>query len=179
MSESESSDEQAPADSSIEFFESLQQGFDYYGAPDRLLQQLVDSANGGGMGTGIPLTLYLHGATIAGYLQSEQDFLRGIADVYREGWTNATADGELPEAADEYAKSVFENRADEADAEIEADSRAFDEHGTKTARWVIARQIQLKDVYYTVPGAASIRHPHARVRMDQVVGWTLGVTTWT
>jgi hypothetical protein len=163
---------------SAEFFEKLKDVADYYGVPDRLLQQIADLANGGGAGKGIPITLFLSGGMISGHIESGQDFLRGMAELYREGATNSNVEGELPEAADDFARSVYEARAMDVDDEIEAERRAFDEHGTKSARWLLTRQLHLKDAYHTVPGATSIRQPHICVQLSHVAGWTLGVTSW-
>ncbi|RAU93516.1 hypothetical protein DQP58_16330 [Mycobacterium colombiense] len=167
-----------PKAASTEFYESLTQTTDYYAAPHRVLQSLADSADFGGAGKGIPITLFLQGGMIAGHITSGQDFYRNMADLFREGVSSVTDDGELPEYADDYARRTFEGAADDIDKMIADDDKAFEEHGTKNSRWVLTRHIHLKDAYYTVPGSQSIKRDYVSVQLCQVVGWTLGVTMW-
>ena len=141
-----------------------------------MLQQLTDSANSG-IGQGIPITFFVPGGMISGRIESSQDFLRAaIAGLYRYGYVNNTVDGELPEYADAFAQQTFEAKANELDDQIEVEKRAFDENGTLSARWLLTRHLHLKDAYYTVPGAVSVQQPHICVQLNQVVGWTLGIT---
>lgn len=163
---------------STQFFEGLQRTTDYYIAPHRVLQNLSNSADIGGAGNGTPITLFLHGSMLAGHITSSQEFYRAMADLYREGIANAAEGGELPDGADELAKMLFGHIADDIDAEIAADDKAYEEHGTKTARLLLTRSIFLKDAFYTVPGAPSILRGYVCVQLSQVVGWTLGVTAW-
>lgn len=167
-----------PKSDTEEFYERLTQSTDFFGAPNQALQKFSDSAGVGGSGKGIPITLFLHGATIGGHICSGQEFYRAQAEVFRNGVRQATADGELPEYADNYARMAFESVAEEMDKAIEDDDRAFNEHGTLTARWALTRSIYLMNAYYTVPGAQSIKRDFVCVNLSQVVGWTLGVTTW-
>ena len=114
---------------------------------------------------------------IAGHITSSQDFYRAMADVYREGFANSTSDGELPEVVDNFAKIVFEDVVDDIDKAIADDDRAFEESGTKTARWILTRSIYLTNAFYTVPGQDSIPREFVCVKLSQVVGWTFGVTS--
>lgn len=178
MSDENPTPDDAPKNESTEFLESLENVADYYGAPNRLLQDLADSADAGGGGSGIPITLFLHGGLVAGYIISSQEFYRAMADTFREGFTNVTDDGKVPAWADQFAKFKFESIADATDKRIKDDNDAFDEHGTKTSRWALTRHICLKEAHYTVPGVQSIRRDHVCIQLSQVVGWTLGVTSW-
>jgi hypothetical protein len=163
---------------STKFYESLQQTTDYYAAPHRVLQSLADNADAGGAGQGIPITLFLQGGMIAGHITSGQDFYRNMADTFRQGVINATDTGELPEYAEDYARVIFESAAEDMDTAIANDSRAYEEHGTKNSRWLLTRHIHLKDAFYTVPGAQSVKRDFVSVQLSHVVGWALGITVW-
>jgi hypothetical protein len=139
-----------PKSESEMFYESLTQAQDYYGAPDRILQQLADSADTGGPGRRIPITLFLHGAVVTGHVTSSQEFYR--------------------------ARDTFERVAKDIDEEIDADSRAYEELGSTTARWILTRHLFLADASYTVPGQPPIPRDFVCVKLEQIAGWTFGAS---
>ncbi|MDX1892992.1 hypothetical protein [Mycolicibacterium sp. 050158] len=164
-----------PKSESEMFYESLTQAQDYYGAPDRILQQLADSADTGGPGRRIPITLFLHGAVVTGHVTSSQEFYRAMASAFREH-ANAAAGGVLPPAAEDYARDTFERVAKDIDEEIDADSRAYEELGSTTARWILTRHLFLADASYTVPGQPPIPRDFVCVKLEQIAGWTFGAS---
>jgi hypothetical protein len=177
MAESNEQTPTAPNPSeTIQFYESLQQVTDYYGAPDGVLQKLAYSANCGGSGQGTPITLFVPGGMVGGHIESGQAFLRAMAEKFRDGVINSTDTGELPEWADDYARITFEDMAREMDDQNNAETQAFEKDGTKAASMILTRYVHLKDAYYTVPGQYSVAQSHVRVKLSQVAGWTLGVT---
>jgi hypothetical protein len=156
------------------FYESLTQTADYYDAPDRMLQTLVDSADVGGTALGVPITLFLQGSTIAGRIASSQAFYRAMAHQLRED-AAGTHGGTVPEHVEEFARSTVEAVSDRISRAIDADEREFRVHGTTTSRWILSRHIYLEDTVHTLPGAAPIARANACVRLNQIVGWTLGI----
>ena len=148
---------------------------DWYTSPDVILQKLSSFANAGGAASGTGITLAVPGGLLSGYVESQQDYLRSTAEVFREAAINGGSDGRLPENADLLAASLFEEPAQQIDDLLEAEKRASPEAGAKTARWMSARHIHLWDAYYTVPGAKSAPLGHTRVLLSQVSAWTLGV----
>lgn len=171
---------QPPKSETEKLFETLSQGFDYYNAPDRLLQNLANSAEQGGSGEGIPITLFLHGGMIAGHITSGQKFYRAMGQTFRAGFPNIDHDEEdkIRDLLDQYASTTFDSIADGIDKDIADDDTAYEEHGIKTARWLLGRQLYLTNAFYTVPGATSISRDYVAVKLSHVVGWTFGVTTW-
>ncbi|MDO3335136.1 hypothetical protein [Mycobacteroides abscessus] len=167
-----------PKSATGKFYDDLTQATDYFAAPDRKLQELAWSAAYGASGAGIPVTLFLQGGMIAGHIASEQDFYLAMGEAYRDAYANATDNGELPQFADEFAKTTFDSVAEDTDKAIEDDDKAFKEHGTKNARRILTRQIYLRDAYYTVPGAGTTPHGFVCIRLSEVTGWTFGVTSW-
>lgn len=163
-----------PKRPSTSFFEGLTDVADYFSGPNQLLQRIADFASA----DGLPVTLFLQGSTIAGHITSAQKFFRWLGESYRQASADSALDGELPEWADQFAKTMFDDPADEVDQDIADDIRAHEESGAKHARTLLARQIFLKDAFFTVPGATSIRREYVCVQLSHVAGWTFGTTSW-
>lgn len=164
----------AKVSDTTKFYEDLTKTADYYAAPDRLLQTLVDSADVGGSAMGTPITLFLHGSAVTGRVISSQSFYRAMAETFRE-FAVAANDGALPAHDDEFAATTFEETADRINRAIDADHHEFRLHGTTTSRWILSRHMYLEDAHYRLPGVPALHRQHACIRLNQVIGWTLGI----
>lgn len=137
---------------------------DWFGAPDRTLQEIADFVNS--FGHGASVTLVLPGSVVSGDAASVDSFYQEAADQHRELMTR-TDDENIQTLIDAFARMLYERHAEEYVQRRERENMTPP---------TMIRHLHLRDVTIRTP-AGTINTPRLRVLLSQVSAWYPGRPT--
>jgi hypothetical protein len=153
----------------------LQPTADWFALPDISLQRMATWADS--MGQGTVVTLVVPGGLISGTVESASDYFTGMSRQFQDSIAEL-GDEKKNGVAKEFAEFFFDEPAKVYADKVEADTEAFKSGKLIEPRYLMARQLHLKDAYYTVPGQTSVPLGRTRVLLSQVAAWSVGGHTF-
>lgn len=136
---------------------------EWYGRPDRTLQELVEVAN---IGPGVAVTLFLGWGAASGHVVASHHFYKAAGD-----WVRSQSPAVSPESTglgDSIAKFVFDSGTKEIDPADHVKTM-------RTQGYDLTTYIHLQHVQSFMPGwSHPVSHDFLRVRLNAVTAWTYG-----
>lgn len=142
---------------------------DWHGAPDLVLAEMADFAEGSTAIVGV--TLLVPGGVLSGQLVGADAYFDGVAERTRAAYPG---DDDVAKFVDSYARTFYDGAAERAREVVARDRAAYDSGKTPSPRWPMARYIHLDQARYIAPGSPAITLGLFRVLLSQVVGWAPG-----